>query len=103
MQGGSPESVQGVLFYASFDIIQITVPACQCKVCNINEYTLRQVLHGSSHCLGDAPVESNQEVQFFKSLVDFTGRFALALVKLEQMGLNGLQFEENYCLDEPAG
>ena len=59
MQGGSPESVQGVLFNASLDVVEITVPACQCKVSNINKHTLRQVLHGPSHCLRDAPVESD--------------------------------------------
>ena len=34
MQGGSPESIQGVLFDASFDMVQITLPVCQCKVSN---------------------------------------------------------------------
>ena len=82
MQGGSPESVQGVLFDASLDVVQITVRACQCKVSNINKSTLRQILHGPSHYLCDTPVESDQEVQFFKSLVNFTGRFTLALVTL---------------------
>ena len=44
------------------------------KVCNINKYTLRQILHGPSNCLGDALVKSDQEVQFFNSLLNFIGR-----------------------------
>ena len=36
MQGDRPESVPGVLFYASLDVIQIAVPVCQCNVSNIN-------------------------------------------------------------------
>ena len=32
MQGGIPESIQGVLFDARFDVIQITVPAGESKV-----------------------------------------------------------------------
>ena len=70
MQGGSPESVQGVLFDASFYIVQITIPACQCKVSNVNKTPSDR----SCMVLAIACVMLRlKEVQFFQGLVNFTG------------------------------
>ena len=84
MKWSRPKSNQSVLFNPRFDIIQVTIPGCQGKVCNVYENSIRQILHSSGHCLHDATVESDQVIKFFNSLMQLAGCLSFVFIPLNE-------------------
>ena len=65
----SPKQHESILLDLGLNVLQVAVSASLGKASHINKHSIREILHGTGHCLNYTPVERNMVVQLVCCLV----------------------------------